>query len=287
MAISESHTLGEYLGLFFEDLMKKPFRDFAERNGLYFDCYGPRKARKGRKVSWTDIHGSKHDLDFVIEKNGTSEMIGEPVAFIELAWRRYTKHSKNKAQEISGAVNPICERYRFFHPFKGAVLSGQFTENALNQLRQEGFHVLYIPFERFVRVFAQRGFDIDFNEETSEVALRRKYMEISDPLRQKDLDQVRADLLEAFGGEIQQFMDELSASYHRKIRQISLLPLHGKEIEAEGVDEAIRLVSDYSELPAVHRLKYIEVLIRYNNESTIRCQFKEKQEVIDFLNRIR
>ena len=100
MAKSQSHTLGEFIGAFFEDLMKKPFRDFADKNGLYFDTIGPRRARKGKKVTWTDVHGSKHDLDFVIEKGGTEEHVGEPVAFIELAWRSYTKHSKNKAKKF-------------------------------------------------------------------------------------------------------------------------------------------------------------------------------------------
>jgi len=107
MAKSQSHTLGEFIGAFFEDLMKKPIRDFANKNGLFFDTVGPRKARGGSKLTWTDVHGSKHDLDFVLEKGGTEEIIGEPVAFIELAWRRYTKHSKNKAQEISGTSMPF------------------------------------------------------------------------------------------------------------------------------------------------------------------------------------
>ena len=142
MATSQSHTLGEFLRTFFENLMKEPVREFAAANGLYFDCFGERKARKGKKVTWTDIHGSKHDLDFVLEKGGTDNAVGEPVAFIELAWRRYTKHSKNKVQEISGAVNPICQRYEATNPFKGAILSGQFTENSLNQLKNDDFSCL-------------------------------------------------------------------------------------------------------------------------------------------------
>ncbi len=71
MAKSQSHTLGEFIGTFFEDLMKKPISEFAEKSGLYFDTIGPRKARKGKKLTWTDVHGSKHDLDFVLEKGGT------------------------------------------------------------------------------------------------------------------------------------------------------------------------------------------------------------------------
>ena len=44
--------------------------------------------------------GNVHDLDYVFEQGGTEATIGQPKAFIEIAWRRYTKHSRNKAQEI-------------------------------------------------------------------------------------------------------------------------------------------------------------------------------------------
>ena len=174
MATSQSHTLGEFIGAFFEDLMKKPVREFAHKHGLYFDTVGERKARGGKKLTWTDVHGSKHDLDFVLERGGTEDVIGEPVAFIELAWRRYTKHSKNKAQEIAGAVNPICEKYRLSKPFKGAILSGQFTENSLTQLKSDDFHVLYIPFEKLVQAFSIHGLDIDFDEDSKEADLKKK-----------------------------------------------------------------------------------------------------------------
>ena len=118
MAKSQSHQLGEFIGNFFEDLMKNPIREFSNRNGLYFDTNGPRKARNNRKtLSWKDVHGNSHRLDFVLEKGGTESVFGEPVAFIELAWRNYTKHSKNKVQEISGAVNPISDKYKMSKPF--------------------------------------------------------------------------------------------------------------------------------------------------------------------------
>ena len=89
------------------------------------------------------MNKNSHDLDFVLERGGTPDKIGMPVAFIETAWRRYTKHSRNKAQEIQGALEPLAETYRHLAPFKGAVLAGVFTEGALTQLRSLGFTVLY------------------------------------------------------------------------------------------------------------------------------------------------
>jgi hypothetical protein len=75
------------------------------------DKKGPRPKVRGkkRKVAWTDSEGNVHDLDYVFEMNGTRDTMGEPVAFIELAWRRYTKHSRNKAGEIEAALVPLGE----------------------------------------------------------------------------------------------------------------------------------------------------------------------------------
>lgn len=287
MATSQSHTLGEFIGTFFEDLMKKPVRDFAEKHGLYLDTVGPRKARGSKKLTWTDVHGSRHDLDFVLEKGGTEETIGEPVAFIELAWRRYTKHSKNKAQEISGAVNPICEKYNLSKPFKGAILSGQFTENSLNQLKNDNFHVLYIPFEKLVQAFNKYGLDIYFDEDSKESDLRRKYAAISKKSSQLLLGKVREEILSSCNKEIAQFISDLSASYNRKIKNICILPLHGKRIEVVTVEKAMYFINNYTNIPSDQTLEYIEVIVNYNNGSFIQCQFKEKSEALDFLTRIK
>ena len=75
-----------------------------------------------------DSKGNTHILDYVMEEGGSEAVQGRPRAFIEIAWRRYTKHSKNKAQEIQGAITPLAETYQDSHPFLGAVLAGEFTE---------------------------------------------------------------------------------------------------------------------------------------------------------------
>lgn len=287
MAKSQSHTLGEFIGAFFEDMMKKPIREFAEKNGLYLDTAGSRKAREGKKVTWTDIHGSNHDLDFVIEKGGTEENIGEPVAFIELAWRRYTKHSRNKVQEIQGAVNPIYEKYRFGKPFKGAILSGQFTGKALEQLRNDGFHVLYIPFEKLVRAFSIYGFDVCFDEDTKESDICKKYGAVSKKSNRQLLEKVREEILYSCKAEIDTFVAELSAACHRKVRSVRILPLHGICMEVSDTQHAIDFINSYSAIPSHQELQYIEVFVYYNNGTSIHCMFKEKEEAVEFLEGLR
>ena len=231
--------------------MKSPIREMCNKYGVYLDTIGERPVRKTKKITWDDINGSHHDLDYVIERNGSDTIQGEPIAFIELAWRRYTKHSKNKVQEIAGAVLPIAQKYQELAPFKGAILSGVFTENSLEQLRNQGFHVLYMPFERVVKTFQKHGLNIYFDETTSE----------------------------------KEFMNDLESSLKRQINYIFVLPLHGKEQRFVSLNQAIEYLNDYKELPEDSIIDRYVVGIKFNNSSEINCMFKDKQMAMDFLKR--
>ena len=173
MAYSPSHKFGQYIGKLLEDIvlykiLKYRLQYFAEDKKYYLDWQRDRPARKGKKVTWEDKYGNKHDLDFVLEIDGTDHEKGRPIAFIEAAWRRYTKHSKNKAQEIQGALLPIVERHYLSAPFYGVVLAGEFTQSAINQLKNNGFSVLYIPYKNIVSAFKDIDFDIAFDEKTAD-----------------------------------------------------------------------------------------------------------------------
>jgi hypothetical protein len=144
MAEAAGHKWGQFVGEYCESALEPLLQDFADKHGLFLDKKGPRPARSGKKLRWVDSYGNGHDLDYVLERGGTPEKSGTPVAFIESAWRRYTKHSKNKAQEIQGAVLPIAEKHRYSAPLLGCILAGDYTANSLNQLRSIGFKVLYL-----------------------------------------------------------------------------------------------------------------------------------------------
>src|SRR5437870_2375154 len=134
MAKSPAHAFGQIIGDVLEVAIEPVLSQFAQEKGLYLDKKGSRPARRGVKVSWTDLSGNVHDLDFVLEKDGSLTKIGIPVAFIETAWRSYTKHSRNKAQEIQGAIMPLAATYQNSAPFIAAILAGVFTQGALTQL---------------------------------------------------------------------------------------------------------------------------------------------------------
>ena len=172
-------------------------------------------------------------------------------------------------------------------PFKGAILSGVFTDGSLNQLKSEGFHVLYIPSKKMVQAFSVHGLDIDYDEGTSKAELKSKYIAISKKSNKAILEKVRQEILKTCEPEIKQFVSELSASYKRKIKTICILPLHGKRTEVADVEKAIDYINGYTDIPTDHSLEYIEVIVTYNNGTIIQCQFKEKDEAVGFLERIR
>jgi len=111
MAQSPSHRFGQMICNLYEAVTRAGLQAFCAPRGLYLDVPGDRPGvRRGRKIRWTDRYGNEHDLDFVIERGGSAEKKGKPVAFIEAAWRRYTKHSRNKVQEIQGAIFCLLQR---------------------------------------------------------------------------------------------------------------------------------------------------------------------------------
>jgi hypothetical protein len=145
MAESPAHKLGQLIGLAIERALEEPLHAFGRQHGLYLDKKGPRPGRNGVKVTWLDKYRNTHDLDFVFERGGSNVVRGQPAAFIEVAWRRYTKHSRNKVQEIQGAITPLRDTYQGLSPFAGVVLAGVFTDGSLQQLRSHGFSILFFP----------------------------------------------------------------------------------------------------------------------------------------------
>ncbi|MEC4984659.1 MAG: hypothetical protein SAJ37_10815 [Oscillatoria sp. PMC 1068.18] len=132
MAKSNSHKWGQVVGNLIQAFICETLQKVADDQGLYLDYQKKRQARLGKKVSWRDRYGNLHDLDYVLEAEGTEEIRGIPTEFIETAWRRYTKHSRNKVQEIEGALIPLADTYSYLHPFLGAILAGVFTSGSLN-----------------------------------------------------------------------------------------------------------------------------------------------------------
>lgn len=280
MAESLAHKFGQIIGELLEKAIEPNLYEFAELRNLYLDKKGIRLARKGKKLSWTDGMNNVHDLDFVLEKNGAEGKIGDPVAFIEIAWRRYTKHSRNKAQEIQGAILPLAEKYKNSSPFKGVVLAGIFTEGAITQLKSSGFCVLYFPYETVIESFKAFGIDASFDEKTTEEDFKVKIDNWENLKNKSDVSKL---LLEVNKKEVIDFFRALDKSVTRDIENIVILPLYGESNMSNNINEAIAFITKYSYQEIELPFNKYEIIIKYNTGDKIDASFYEKIDAINFL----
>ncbi|MEH2255204.1 hypothetical protein [Nostoc sp.] len=283
MAESLSHKWGQILGNLIQEFICETLQQLADEHGFYLDYQKKRKARISKKVSWQDRYGNYHDLDYVLERGGTEDTLGLPVAFIETAWRRYTKHSRNKVQEIEGALIPLADTYSQLNPFLGAILAGVFTQGALNQLESKGFKILYLKYENIVKSFTSVGINASFNESTLESEFQNKIEQWKN-LSTPDINNIKNQILSLEKYQIDKFINILEQSFARLVQQVNIIVLHGLSQQAETINNAIEYIQNYSEnqpkfAPAI---KY-EIDIRYNNGDIIHAMFKNKTEALKFL----
>ena len=283
MATSPSHQLGEAIGDFFEFSIIQYLNPIISRKGYYLDYRHPRPARGNkREVIGVDYNGNKHKLDIVVEKGGSETKLGTPKAFIEMAWRRYVKHSKNKVQEIAGAILPLIETHAKDMPFYAAVLAGEFTDNSLVQLRSQGFYVLYFNYTEICSLFKTVGLSIHWEENTSDSDLQ----DIVDSFRALDDAQIRRLLInffETYSDRLKALADALCESLDTTIAEVVVVPIHGIAQTLDTIGGALKFIMDYDETTSVPILRY-EIIVKYNNgdEYTMKCSNKSK--AIQFLN---
>ena len=284
MADAPGHLLGQIIGNTLEDSVEPLLRKIADRHGLYLDKKGPREER-GRllKVRWTDGLGNAHDLDFVLERAGDEAQRGRPAAFIETAWRRYTKHSRAKAQEIQGALLPLLLHHSDVKPFAGAVVAGQWTAGALTQMRSSGFAVLHVSYNDIVDAFGSFGIDVDSDERTPDAYLQQQV----DAYRQLSASQraaIAAKLISNASDEYIRFEASLQNALQRKITKVVVLPLSGAAMEFESVVEAVTAIQTFDVAVRTHSpFVRFEIQMTYSNGDQISASFVEKADAIQFV----
>ena len=291
MAESLAHRWGQIIGDGFEMFVRNVLGEVAQRHGLYLDFKRPRATRSGQgKVTWQDGYGNKHDLDYVLERGGTEDKLGVPIAFIESAWRRYTKHSKNKVQEVEAAVMPIALTFSRYQPFCGAVLAGEFTRNALQQLESKGFAVLHIPYNSILAAFRELGIDAsseDGVDGTTEAQFREKIAKWESLRQPQATDRLLAKLHVLHGREIADFKQRLEAALTRKVSSIRLTVLRGHSVECSDIASAIAYLIEeeksYQLREDGDQREAFEVQVRFNTGSKIEATFPKRPEAIAFL----
>jgi len=271
--------------------VRKILGEIARRHGLDLDYKRPRATRGGQdKVTWQDGYGNKHDLDYVLERGGSEDTLGVPIAFIESAWRQYTKQSKNKVQEIEAAVMPIALTFSRHQPFCGAVLAGEFTRNALHQLESKGFIVLHIPYDSILAAFKELGIDAaseDGVAGTSEVEFREKIMKWESLSQPRAMNRLLATLHALHQRQIADFMQRLEAALKRQVASVRLTVLRGHSVECSDVDSAIAYLIEEEKSFRLRengeQRELFEVQVRFNTGAKIEATFPKRAEAIAFL----
>jgi len=284
---SPGHKLGQIIGVLLERTVGTPLEAFARRRGLYCDRQGDRPAvRPGRKVTWADSRGNPHDLDYVLERDGSNESKGDPVAFIESAWRRYTKHSRNKSGELEGALLPL----RDTHPtvrFLGVVLAGEYSEGGLQQLRSAGIEVLHVPFATIAAAFRRHGLEIDYPEKATpaqKAQLNRALERVADTT----LDSISSTLARSIRPDYERFEGRLDASVTETATRVRVITLFGDETVYRSVRDAIRELEHPTTLSELdlNTPRGYEVFIEYPSGARVNGRFQNKTELINFLKRV-
>jgi hypothetical protein len=172
------------------------------------DKQGDRLCRPGKRCTWLDLNKNKHDLDLVLERGRSADKPGIPAAFIETAWRRYTKHSRNKAPRNTGAIVPFSLEQRHI---RIDASSEENTADADFRKKVNSYEALTPP-----RCAAlARGF------------LREQ---------REDVEQFMVAL------EILKWL------FRDQIDRVTVIPLHGSATELANVGDAIKFIHTYGEL---------------------------------------
>lgn len=279
---SATHKLGQMIGNFFEDFFKDSLEMLAVQHDLYCDSKGSRPQVRGnrRKVTWQDNRGTPHDLDYVLERNASEDKRGEPVAFIELAWRRYTKHSRNKAGEIEGALFHL----KATHPgaFLGAILAGEWSSGSLEQMQARGIILLHIPFEVIVTTFDTKGINLRYGEQSAS-DVKWQIIEKWEKLSEEDIVALQKSFAEKIAQEYRDFLQNLEQSLVRRVSSIRIWYLYGQTDQYSDVDEAINALTDQPEKADNLELTKFEIQIRFNNGDRVEGEFRQKEDAMSFL----
>jgi hypothetical protein len=283
MAESPAHRFGQLIGELLETVVLPQLEAFCKNQGLYLDHQKKtRPARTGKKVTWADHYGNVHDLDFVIERDGTDEKIGRPLAFIETAWRRYTKHSRNKAQEIQGAILPLAEKYRWNNPFLGTVLAGVFTEGSLEQLRSLGFNVLYFPYETLIAAFQSENIDIVFDENTPDRLFQQATNKI-EKASKSAMTRIRSHLVSSNQAAIDRFFDALNKRLGRHVTRVVVIPLYGRVNEFDSIEDAVLFLDRHMIYEGSGEFRKYEIRIEFSNADKVEAFIEAQDKVKEFL----
>lgn len=169
---SAGHRLGQSVGGWWEEFFVLPLlTDAAQRLDLYLDSRFQKRTCRGEKPIWADADGNGVDYDFVLELDGSDAERGIPVGFIEVFWRRGSRHSKDKARDDTGKLRPMRETYPTAR-FLGIVAGGDFTQPAREYVKNQAVDLFCVQKHKIIEAFRTNDLVMDYHDKSAEGAKR-------------------------------------------------------------------------------------------------------------------
>lgn len=271
MAKSPAHKIGQLIGHMLEDIFEPLLREVAVKTDTYLDKTNiERPSRTSKTLTHIDDHGNNHGLDFVFERFGDDNKEGLPIGFIECAWRRYTKHSKNKVQEIHSAIESLANKHKAYSPFKGAILSGHYSEPSLQQLKSQGYTIIHIPYDTVIEAYEYAGFDISYDSETELDDLLYKGISI-DGLSENDVNKIRRYIFKVCNKDINHFTNELISSLTKQIVEINVTPVIEHSYNFKDTTDTLKWLTSCNNIKD-NSINFIDLEINYTNGSSVKYE---------------
>jgi len=166
---SAGHKLGQIIGDWYEEHFVLPLlQEVATRLRLDLDHrFRTRPARAGDKIIWKDEDENGVDFDFVMELDGTDDVRGIPIAFLECFWRRGSRHSRDKVRDDSGKLLPMRDTYPTAR-FLGVLASGDVSKPSRAFLQTRDIDVFYVPKAKIIDAFLEHGLQMDYPDKLPE-----------------------------------------------------------------------------------------------------------------------
>lgn len=224
---SAGHKLGQLIGDWFEEYFVLPLlTQVGSRLSLFLDNRFIERPARGDKIVWEDNEGNSVDYDFVLELNGRTDQLGIPVAFVECAWRRGARHSKDKARDDSGKLLPMRASYPTAR-FLGMVVAGDFTEPSRELVSSRGIDLFYVSKDKVVQAFQQAGLTVDYPDNAPEADKARLASAFERRFTREKHPEVARRLIELLGQPtVTSYVDRVRAKLSALPQEIRLVLRH-------------------------------------------------------------
>jgi len=283
MIASPGHRLGQIIGNIMEDVFKETVARLAREFGLYHDSKGTvRPARGTRKIIWRDAQGNAYDMDHVLEQDGSDDRIGEPIGFIEVFWRRYEKHSRNKAKEDTGKLVPLLSSYPSAR-FAAIIAAGVFTPPAIQEVESKGIKLLHIPVDVVFDVFRRSGVEVDYPEKADDDTKRQLLWDAERMLTDSLQAQIKSHLLQEIADDLTQFIEVLRQELARTIVTVTVTREASSSFTCASREEALAILSTWDWGQAGQTSEQYAVNVIFNTGTTVHRSFASEDELTLYL----